>query len=66
MTRDGRIVNADLADCLVPANADVPGLKAICLNGEDREADPLGVKGLGELVVIGVAPAIATSAVRSP
>ncbi|WP_425247828.1 xanthine dehydrogenase family protein molybdopterin-binding subunit [Streptomyces sp. NEAU-NA10] len=59
--RDGRIVNANLADYLVPVNADIPDLKAIYLDGEDREADPLGVKGLGELVVIGVAPAIANA-----
>ncbi|MGX1560072.1 xanthine dehydrogenase family protein molybdopterin-binding subunit [Streptomyces sp. NPDC055506] len=59
--RDGRIVNANLADYLVPVNADVPDLKAIYLNGEDPEADPLGVKGLGELVMIGVAPAIANA-----
>jgi xanthine dehydrogenase YagR molybdenum-binding subunit len=52
--RDGRIVNANLADYLVPVNADI-------LDGEDREADPLGVKGLGELVMIGVAPAIANA-----
>jgi xanthine dehydrogenase YagR molybdenum-binding subunit len=57
--RDGRIVNANLADYLVPVNADVPDIKAIYLDGEDREADPLGVKGLGEVVHVGVAPAIA-------
>jgi xanthine dehydrogenase YagR molybdenum-binding subunit len=59
--RDGRIVNADLANYLVPVNADVPDLKAIYLDGEDREADPLGVKGLGEVVMVGVAPAIANA-----
>ncbi|GGS99329.1 MULTISPECIES: molybdopterin cofactor-binding domain-containing protein [Streptomyces] len=59
--RDGRIVNADLADYLVPVNADVPDLRAIYLDGEDREADPLGVKGLGEVVMVGVAPAIANA-----
>ncbi|MEV4579931.1 xanthine dehydrogenase family protein molybdopterin-binding subunit [Nonomuraea jabiensis] len=59
--RDGRIVNANLADYLVPVNADVPDIKAIYLDGEDREADPLGVKGLGEVVHIGVAPAIANA-----
>ncbi|WP_326810747.1 xanthine dehydrogenase family protein molybdopterin-binding subunit [Streptomyces scopuliridis] len=59
--RDGRIVNANLADYLVPVNADVPDLKAIYLDGEDREADPLGVKGLGEVVMVGVAPAIANA-----
>ncbi|WP_405959782.1 xanthine dehydrogenase family protein molybdopterin-binding subunit [Streptomyces sp. NBC_00024] len=59
--RDGRIVNADLADYLVPVNADVPDLKAIYVDGRDDEADPLGVKGLGEVVLVGVAPAIANA-----
>ncbi|MDX3230465.1 hypothetical protein [Streptomyces sp. ME19-01-6] len=36
-------------------------MKAIYLEGEDREADTLGVKGLGELVLICVAPAIANA-----
>jgi xanthine dehydrogenase YagR molybdenum-binding subunit len=59
--RDGRIANAGLADYLVPVNADVPDLRAIYLEGEDKEADPLGVKGLGEVVMVGVAPAIANA-----
>ncbi|MEI5527122.1 xanthine dehydrogenase family protein molybdopterin-binding subunit [Streptomyces brasiliscabiei] len=59
--RDGRIVNANLADYLVPVNADIPDLKAIYLDGEDYKADPIGVKSLGELVMVGVAPAIANA-----
>jgi xanthine dehydrogenase YagR molybdenum-binding subunit len=59
--RDGRIVNANLADYLVPVNADVPDLRAIYLRGNDPEANPLGVKGLGEVVIVGVAPAIANA-----
>jgi xanthine dehydrogenase YagR molybdenum-binding subunit len=59
--RDGRIVNANLADYLVPVNADIPDLKAVYLDGEDFRADPIGVKSLGELVQIGVAPAIANA-----
>ncbi|MFD7436014.1 xanthine dehydrogenase family protein molybdopterin-binding subunit [Streptomyces sp. NPDC059861] len=59
--RDGRIVNADLADYLVPVNADVPDLKVIYLDGRDDEAGPIGVKGLGEVVLVGVAPAIANA-----
>ncbi|QJS99208.1 xanthine dehydrogenase family protein molybdopterin-binding subunit [Streptomyces asoensis] len=59
--RDGRIVNANLADYLVPVNADVRDLKAIYVDGRDDEADPLGVKGLGEVVLVGVAPAIANA-----
>jgi xanthine dehydrogenase YagR molybdenum-binding subunit len=60
-TRDGRITNANLADYLVPVNADVPALRAVYLHGEDTSADPIGVKGLGELVHVGVAPAIANA-----
>lgn len=59
--RDGRIVNANLADYLVPVNADVRDLKAIYIDGRDDEADPIGVKGLGEVVLVGVAPAIANA-----
>ncbi|XVV10164.1 xanthine dehydrogenase family protein molybdopterin-binding subunit [Actinoplanes sp. CA-131856] len=59
--RDGRIANANLADYLVPVNADVRNLKAIYLNGRDEQADPIGVKGLGEVVLVGVAPAIANA-----
>lgn len=56
--RDGRVVNANMSDYLVPVNADVPALDAIFLPGEDTLADPIGVKGLGELVIVAVPPAI--------
>ncbi|MFI0444261.1 xanthine dehydrogenase family protein molybdopterin-binding subunit [Actinomadura sp. 6N118] len=59
--RDGRIVNANMADYLVPVNADIPDVNAVYLNGDDRTADPIGVKGLGEVVIVGVAPAIANA-----
>ncbi|AZP15001.1 xanthine dehydrogenase family protein molybdopterin-binding subunit [Streptomyces aquilus] len=56
--RDGRIVNANLADYLVPVNADIPEVRAIYLGGEDNDGNALGVKGLGEVVQVGVAAAI--------
>jgi xanthine dehydrogenase YagR molybdenum-binding subunit len=59
--RDGRIVNANMSDYLVPVNADVPALDAAYLPAEDNIADPLGVKGLGELVIVGVPAAIANA-----
>jgi xanthine dehydrogenase YagR molybdenum-binding subunit len=59
--RDGRIVNANLADYLVPVNADIKDLRAIYLGGNDPEANPIGVKGLGEIVLCGIAPAIANA-----
>jgi xanthine dehydrogenase YagR molybdenum-binding subunit len=59
--RDGRIVNANMADYLVPVNADVPALDAVFLPAEDTIADPIGVKGLGELVIVGVPAAISNA-----
>jgi xanthine dehydrogenase YagR molybdenum-binding subunit len=59
--RDGRIVNANMSDYLVPVNADIPALDADFLAGEDTLADPLGVKGLGELVIVAVPAAIANA-----
>lgn len=59
--RDGRIVNANMSDYLVPINADVPDLDAEFLPGEDLIADPIGVKGIGELVIVGVPAAIANA-----
>ncbi|MGY4654265.1 xanthine dehydrogenase family protein molybdopterin-binding subunit [Mycobacterium sp. URHB0021] len=59
--RDGRVVNANMSDYLVPVNADVPALDATFLTAEDTIADPLGVKGLGELVIVGVPAAIANA-----
>jgi len=56
--RDGRIVNANLADYLVPINADVPELDAAFVGGEEPAADPIGIKGLAELVMVGVPAAI--------
>jgi len=60
-SRDGRIVNANMADYLVPINADVPDLDATFLTTEDQVPDPIGVKGLGELVIVGVPAAIANA-----
>lgn len=59
--RDGRIVNANMSDYLVPVSADVPVLDAAYLQARDDIADPIGVKGLGEVVMVGVPGAIANA-----
>lgn len=51
--RDGRVVNANMSDYLVPVNADVPVLDATFLAALDTVANPIGVKGLGEIVIVG-------------
>jgi xanthine dehydrogenase YagR molybdenum-binding subunit len=60
-SRDGRVTNASLADYLVPTHADVPSgpaLEVIFVGAPDRHANPLGVKGFGELAMSGTAPAL--------
>jgi xanthine dehydrogenase YagR molybdenum-binding subunit len=54
----GRIVNANVADYLLPVNADVPDITAIVVENDERTSNPLGAKGIGELPMVGVAAAI--------
>jgi xanthine dehydrogenase YagR molybdenum-binding subunit len=56
--RDGRPVNASMADYLVPVNLDVGSLEALFVEEEDPHVNPLGVKGVGEVAIVGVAAAI--------
>jgi xanthine dehydrogenase YagR molybdenum-binding subunit len=59
--RDGRAVNASLADYLVPVNLDAGSLDAEFVEEHDAYVNPLGVKGLGEVAFVGMAPAIANA-----
>ncbi len=59
--RDGRPVNAHMADYLVPVNLDIPHLDAVFVDEEDPHVNQLGVKGLGEIALVGMAPAIANA-----
>jgi xanthine dehydrogenase YagR molybdenum-binding subunit len=59
--RDGRTVNASLADYLVPVNLDVASLDVAFVEESDPHVNPLGVKGLGEIAIVGTAPAIANA-----
>ncbi|WP_088342854.1 MULTISPECIES: xanthine dehydrogenase family protein molybdopterin-binding subunit [Rhodomicrobium] len=59
--RDGRPVNAHMGDYLVPVNLDVPHLEAHFVEEQDPHVNPLGVKGLGEVALVGMAPAIANA-----
>ena len=60
-TRSGAFVNRDLAEYLVPVHADIPDVDAIVLDGSDEKANPLGVKGLGELGICGSGAAVANA-----
>lgn len=59
--RYGRYINSNLADYHVPVNADIPQIEAIFINKPDPVLNPLGTKGIGEISLIGVAPAVANA-----
>jgi CO/xanthine dehydrogenase Mo-binding subunit len=56
----GRIANATFGDYLVPVNADVPDIDVVFVGGPDRMT-PTGTKGVGEIGLAGIAPAIANA-----
>jgi xanthine dehydrogenase YagR molybdenum-binding subunit len=57
----GRIANSNIADYHMPVNADVPDIEVIAINSPDSATGALGAKGIGELPMVGVAPAIANA-----
>ncbi|HVV82950.1 MAG TPA: molybdopterin cofactor-binding domain-containing protein, partial [Kofleriaceae bacterium] len=59
--RSGRMVTRDLADYHVPVHADVPAIDILLVPEHDPFVNELGVKGLGEIGVTGVAAAIANA-----
>jgi xanthine dehydrogenase YagR molybdenum-binding subunit len=59
--RFGRFMTHNLADYHVPANADVHAIDVIFVDEEDAEINPLGVKGVGEIGIVGTAAAIANA-----
>jgi xanthine dehydrogenase YagR molybdenum-binding subunit len=59
--RFGRIMNANIAEYHVPVNADVHDIKVIFVDEPDEIINPLGIKGVGEIGLVGVAAAIANA-----
>jgi xanthine dehydrogenase YagR molybdenum-binding subunit len=59
--RFGRFMTHNLADYHVPVNADVHAIDVIFVDEKDDEINPLGVKGVGEIGIVGTAAAIANA-----
>ncbi|WP_400191581.1 xanthine dehydrogenase family protein molybdopterin-binding subunit [Hymenobacter sp. B81] len=59
--RFGRYVTKDLAEYHVPVHADAPPIEVVFIDKPDLLVDPMGTKGIGEIAIIGVAPAIANA-----
>ncbi|HVI54193.1 MAG TPA: xanthine dehydrogenase family protein molybdopterin-binding subunit [Luteibacter sp.] len=59
--RYGAFVNHDLAEYHVPVNADIGSMEAIFLPELDDKANPLKIKGLGEVGISGAGACIANA-----
>lgn len=55
--RFGNVVNGDLAEYLLPVHADVPDVDIVLIDKPDLDANPVGVKGVGELGACGASAA---------
>jgi xanthine dehydrogenase YagR molybdenum-binding subunit len=56
-----RFVNRNLADYRIPVNADVPSVEIIMVPENDDRVNPLGIKGIGEIGIVGVNAAVANA-----
>lgn len=59
--RMGRFMNASLQHYHVPVNADIHSIETIFIEEDDAIVNPLGVKGMGELGMVGIPAAIANA-----
>lgn len=59
--RYGRIMNPNLQHYHVPVNADVLNVETIFIEEDDKIVNPLGIKGMGELSMVGIPAAIANA-----
>jgi len=59
--RAARYINKNLADYLIPVNADIGDIDVIMVPEEDSLVNPLGIKGVGELGNVGMSAAVANA-----
>jgi xanthine dehydrogenase YagR molybdenum-binding subunit len=59
--RSGRVVTDNLADYLVPVHADTPDMDLTLLDRPDPRIGEFGARGIGEIGLTGIAPAIAAA-----
>lgn len=56
--KTARYTNENLADYIVPVNADIPSVEIIMVPEKDERVNALGVKGIGEIGVVGMNAAV--------
>ncbi|MDB4965778.1 MAG: aldehyde oxidase and xanthine dehydrogenase, molybdopterin binding [Myxococcales bacterium] len=57
----GRIMNNDLSEYLVPVNLDIPAIDVLFVPEDDPYVNEIGVKGVGEIGITGMAAAVANA-----
>jgi len=59
--RDARYINDNLADYVIPVNADIGQVDVIFVPEEDNRVNPMGIKGIGEIGIVGMNAAVANA-----
>lgn len=59
--RYGNFITRTLADYHVPVNLDIGEIEPIFIEEDDKQVNQMGIKGVGEIGIIGVAAAIANA-----
>ena len=59
--RAARYTNDNLAEYLIPVNADVPSVEIIMVPEQDDKVNELGIKGIGEIGIVGMNAAVANA-----
>jgi len=56
--RNARYTNDNLAEYLIPVNADIPKVEVLFIAEKDTHVNPLGIKGIGEIGCVGTNAAV--------
>jgi xanthine dehydrogenase YagR molybdenum-binding subunit len=59
--RAARYTNDNISEYLIPVNADVRDVEVMMLPEQDSEVNTMGIKGIGEIGIVGVNAAIANA-----
>jgi xanthine dehydrogenase YagR molybdenum-binding subunit len=59
--RSARYINKNLADYLIPVNADTPSVEVLIIPEQDERVNALGIKGIGEIGIVGMNAAVANA-----
>ena len=60
-TRFGNFITRSFADYHVPSNLDIGSMETIFITEDDKIPNKMGIKGIGEVGIVGVAAAVANA-----